>query len=659
MKKSIKSGVLTLTLAASGVVAPIQSNANELAWDYQCEDGQEVYEDGTTRYVCEAEPNDDWRQAKEIMMPASYADSEKTKRVISLVGVEESLSTVDWWKITLPDERGNMSWKTLQDTGRGMIYVYDKQKDDVVEIFEYEQEYGKYTGKEFYYASYSKTKNPNYIVNLEYKANPAGDNPHEPNDVFEPLNDNVEYALVETNKLIKTTWSNEYDRRDIFGIKATSQGQLKAEIHYSDYEFEKWTHRDAYITYSIEAEKKDGTWTTLYSKAVAGIPDQTFTIDLEVDNEELTGVYLLNLQNSDFYDENYEFKISFTSNGTDPVEPPTDPVDPPTDPVEPPTDPVEPPTDPVDPPTDPVDPPEEPAEQTIERFGGEDRYHTNKLMNQDVSDGTLDHVIVASGRNFPDALAGGALTNSKNGTIVLVNDRKAVMDAATKDIARMLKPDGKVLILGSDTVVSEKMVDSLKGYKISTQRIYGDTRIETAIEVAKEVNADPSEIFLVDGFNFADALSIAPVSTKLNQPILMTKKQDKLPDTVLAYLEESNIETITIIGGTYAVGSPIEDYLKAEGYTVKRVSGSKRTETSLAVAKEYYPNVSAVGIANGWQFPDALSGSAFAYRNDMPVILTSDKEISPANLKWIKENNKSIYLMGGTLPLPKSLESEF
>lgn len=654
MKKSIKSGVLTLTLAASGVMAPIQSNANELAWDYKCEDGQEVYEDGTTRYVCEAEPNDDWRQAKEIMMPASYADSEKSKRVISLVGVEESLSTVDWWKITLPDERGYMSWKTLQDTGRGMIYVYDKKKDDVVEIFQYEQDHGKYTGKEFYYASYSKTKNPNYIVNLEYKANPAGDNPHEPNDVFDPLNDNVEYALVETNKLIKTTWSNEYDRRDIFGIKATSQGQLKAEIHYSDYEFEKWTHRDAYITYSIEAEKKDGTWTTLYSKAQAGIPNQTFTIDLEVKNEELTGLYLLNLQNSDFYDENYEFKMSFNSNGADPVEPPTDPVDPPTDPVEPPAEPGE----PTEPPAEP-ELPEEPVEQTVERFGGDDRYHTNKLMNQDVSDGSLDHVIVTSGTNFPDALAGGALTSVKNGTIVLVNERNSVMDAATTDIARMLKPDGKVLILGSDTVVSDKMSQKLKDKNISTERIYGKSRVETAIEVAKEVNPESKEVFLVDGYNFADALSVAPVSAKLNQPILMTRTQDKLPESVLNYLDESSIEKITIIGGTLAVGSPIEEYLKAHGYKVNRISGDKRTETSLAVAKAYYPKVSAVGIANGWEFPDALSGSAFAYRNDMPVILTSEKGISPSNLEWIKENKKSVYLMGGTLALPKSLESEF
>ncbi|OED31773.1 hypothetical protein BHE17_04690 [Planococcus maritimus] len=630
MKKLITSGVLTLTLAASGVMAPVQSNAVELAWDYNCGEGQEVYKDGTKRYVCEAEPNDNWRQAKEINMPASYANARENKRVVSLVGVEESLSTVDWWEITLPDERGNMSWMTLQDTGRGMIYVYDEQKDDVVEIFEYEQEHGKYTGKKFYYASYSKTKNPNYIVNLEYKANPAGDNPHEPNDVFEPLNDNVEYALVETNKLIKTTWSSQYDRRDIFGIEATSDGHLKAEIHYSDFEFEKWTHRDAYITYSIEAEKKDGTWTTLYSKAVAGIPNQTFTIDLDVNDAELSGVYLLNLQNSGFYDKNYEFKISFASNGEKPVEPPTDP-----------------------------EVPDEPSEQVFKRFDGKDRYDTNKLMNQDIEDGTLDHVIVASGRNFPDALAGGALTNIKNGTIVLVNDRDAVIEKTTNEIERMLKPKGKVLILGSDSVVSEKMVEKLEQQEIATQRIYGSTRIETAIEIAEEVNEDPSEIFLVDGFNFADALSIAPVSAKLNQPILMTKKQDKLPDSVVTYLDESNIKTVTIIGGTLAVGSPIEADLEAEGYTVNRISGSTRTETSLAVAKAYYPNASAVGIANGWQFPDALSGSAFAYRNNMPVILTSDKRISSSNLKWIKEDSKSVYFMGGISPLPKSLESEF
>ncbi|QMT18070.1 cell wall-binding repeat-containing protein [Planococcus maritimus] len=632
MYKSVKSSVLALTLAASGVIAPLQSSANENYWAQYCDDKQQFYEDESTRYVCEEEPNDDWRDAKEIILQPSYGDRIENKRMKTLVGNSETATSNDWWKVIIPKERGYMQWGSVSDVGQGVLYILDEKTDTLMWEPDYTKQYGRYDGNVYYYNAYKDGSDTSYAVDIEFRANPIEENPHEPNDYYSYKFNAVEYATVKNGELTNSTWSDEYDSYDNFVIESkATKGRIDIEVNYSDYEFSRWKGREAYIPYMVLAEKMDGTWEVIYNKTVMGMANQTYKIGIDVNEEDLSGKFLLRLKNSNFFDKNYSFEMSFAAEVDDLTpEPPTEP-----------------------------EIPDEPSEQVFKRFDGKDRYDTNKLMNQDIEDGTLDHVIVASGRNFPDALAGGALTNIKNGTIVLVNDRDAVIEKTTNEIERMLKPKGKVLILGSDSVVSEKMVEKLEQQEIATQRIYGSTRIETAIEIAEEVNEDPSEIFLVDGFNFADALSIAPVSAKLNQPILMTKKQDKLPDSVVTYLDESNIKTVTIIGGTLAVGSPIEADLEAEGYTVNRISGSTRTETSLAVAKAYYPNASAVGIANGWQFPDALSGSAFAYRNNMPVILTSDKRISSSNLKWIKEDSKSVYFMGGISPLPKSLESEF
>lgn len=654
MKKSIKSGVLTLTIAASGVIAPLQSSANENDWDYLCKNGQLYYEDETTRYICEEEPNDNWKDAKEVILQPSYGDRVENKRIKTLVGNSESATSNDWWKVVTPEERGYMSWGSVSDVGQGVLYILDEKTGTLMWERDYLEKYGQYDGNVFYYNTYRDGTDTSYAVDIEFKANPAGENPHEPNDRFNPQFDDVEYATVKAGELINSTWSDQHDLYDNFVIEtAAAKGNLNVEINYSDYEFSRWEKREAYIPYKVFAEKTDGTWSVIYNKTVMGMPEQTYTIDMEVNEEDFTGKILLRLQNANFFDSEYNFKMSFETEVEDstpdlPTEPDPDPDPEPTPPTEP-TPPEEPSTDP-----EPVV-----ADGTFKRFGGSDRYETNHLMNKDIEEHSLDHIILASGINYPDALAGGALSKVKNGTVLLVHERASVLNSVIKEVTRLLKPNGKVLILGSNGAVSTEIENAIEKSGFSTSRLAGKSRVETAIEIAGEVDSDPKEVFLVHGHSFADALSITPVAAKLQKPILMLRTSDSIPEALNTYLDDSNIEKVTIIGGTGAVGKVVEEDLNSRGFNVDRISGSKRTTTSLAVAQTFFPETTSFGMANGWNYPDALAGSSFAYRQNMPVLLTHSEKIESTVLEWVKSNNKNAYFMGGTGPLPKELEANF
>src|SRR5690606_27421362 len=64
-------------------------------------------------------------------------------------------------------------------------------------------------------------------------------------------------------------------------------------------------------------------------------------------------------------------------------------------------------------------------------------------------------------------------------------------------------------------------------------RIHGDDRYETSIEVSKAGwgKGSTSHVIIAIGTNYPDALAGAPLAKKLNAPILLTKK-DSVPSNV-------------------------------------------------------------------------------------------------------------------------------
>lgn len=93
-------------------------------------------------------------------------------------------------------------------------------------------------------------------------------------------------------------------------------------------------------------------------------------------------------------------------------------------------------------------------------------------------------------------------------------------------------------------------------------------------------------------------------------------------------------------------------------YTSKRLGGLNRFETSLEIAKEYSSApLDSVILTSAFDFPDALSGSVLAYKNNAPILLV-EKTDNAATLNYVKNNLKAtgkIYVLGGETVVPATV----
>ncbi|WP_226654856.1 cell wall-binding repeat-containing protein [Pseudalkalibacillus hwajinpoensis] len=178
------------------------------------------------------------------------------------------------------------------------------------------------------------------------------------------------------------------------------------------------------------------------------------------------------------------------------------------------------------------------------------------------------------------------------------------------------------------------------------QRISGDDRYETAIEIARAGWPDGADnVVLATGTTFPDALAGAPLAFQMDAPILLTPKA-KLDNRVRDLMKEFGVKKVTILGGPNAVSSAVENELKQElKLSVNRIQGENRYETAAAIAETLLPNRTAV-VAYGGNFPDALSMAPYAAMYGHPIFLTDQNELSQATKKAMSNYTKT-YVIGG------------
>ena len=121
----------------------------------------------------------------------------------------------------------------------------------------------------------------------------------------------------------------------------------------------------------------------------------------------------------------------------------------------------------------------------------------------------FDNMIVACGKNYPDALSGGYLAKVKNAPILLVeeSEESSVADYITKNIAS----DGKVYILGGTGAVSTAFENRIKSKGVATERLGGKTRYETNLAILKAAGVKNEDILVCSGNGYADSLSASAV----------------------------------------------------------------------------------------------------------------------------------------------------
>lgn len=186
----------------------------------------------------------------------------------------------------------------------------------------------------------------------------------------------------------------------------------------------------------------------------------------------------------------------------------------------------------------------------VERIGGGDRYETAALIAERVMNITgTTSVAVTNGHMYPDALSASAYLGANGIPIVLVAEN-SIPIATQKFLDHM--DINKTIVVGGVKTVSGAVMNNL----INPERIAGSNRFETSIALSKKAYKNPSNVVLVNAYNFPDALSAAGLTSKYKAPILLTA-QDALPKNIKNYLEQIKPRRVLMVGGKESISTEI------------------------------------------------------------------------------------------------------
>lgn len=272
-------------------------------------------------------------------------------------------------------------------------------------------------------------------------------------------------------------------------------------------------------------------------------------------------------------------------------------------------------------------------------------------------------VLLASGTNWPDALAATPLAAKLDAPILLT--RPSDLPTETAIALSELAP-AEIVVLGGTGAISDAVVDqvaSVTGRPANAiRRIAGIDRYETATLIAEEVGIpDNGKVMLVSGQSFPDALSAASYAAMTGRPILLTKR-DWLPEPLPGYLAShaGEIEFAAVIGGAGVVSDIVVDALRNDGVDVARIYGKDRYETNLNVIRAYWDSSPiAPFVATGKDFPDALCAGVLAAEKGQPVMLTPGGSLGGLQREYLMRNEfhiEGFSIIGGQRLYPYSFE---
>ena len=119
-----------------------------------------------------------------------------------------------------------------------------------------------------------------------------------------------------------------------------------------------------------------------------------------------------------------------------------------------------------------------------------------------------------------------------------------------------------------------------------------------------------------------------------------------------AYVSGAKLTSATIVGGTTTISPALDTSIRSAGATVTRIGGYDRFDTSHLVNSQKFPTAGTVYIASGVDFPDALSGSAVAGAQKLPLFVSQSYCVprSIAN-DLVKMRTTKVVFIGGTSAL--------
>lgn len=278
---------------------------------------------------------------------------------------------------------------------------------------------------------------------------------------------------------------------------------------------------------------------------------------------------------------------------------------------------------------------------------GENRHQTAIKVSNEGWD-VANTIVIVNSNSMADALSATPYANWLNAPILLTEGNKLNSDTK-KEILR-LKAKG-VRIIGGEGSVSNSVINELKSMNLNVERISGNDRYETSLEIAKKLNS-PSEIAVVNGVTgLPDAVSIAPVAAEKDMPIVLVSPKEGIK-AFDQYVKDNNLNIMKsyIIGKEAAISNKIANKLP----NPERLGGIDRNETNAVILEKFYTSeeLNNIFIAkDGMKKPDdlidALSVGVLASQKKSPVVIVGNDLNDKQESLLSKKQPKEITQVGG------------
>lgn len=202
--------------------------------------------------------------------------------------------------------------------------------------------------------------------------------------------------------------------------------------------------------------------------------------------------------------------------------------------------------------------------RNVSRIAGSDRYQTADRIAERViqlrGDAYDGRAFVATGGDFPDALAAAPLAAARVWPLYLADPRAGLSSATKAAMAGV----SDVTILGGTSAVGESTERYLKTRFTDARvnRIAGSNRYQTAAKVAAHGVSAAGLVWeragIATGTNYPDALAGGVLQGKVGSVMLLTRPNVLSPEaTAVLAANKGAIDTVTFFGGLGAVSADV------------------------------------------------------------------------------------------------------
>ena len=306
------------------------------------------------------------------------------------------------------------------------------------------------------------------------------------------------------------------------------------------------------------------------------------------------------------------------------------------------------------------------------RISGADRYGTAAEVARTFPSTATDTVIVATGRNFPDALGAALpmpvaqamiegsghadLLAGPNQQVPVLLTRPGSLPGATTAALTELGPTN-VIVMGGTASVSDTVAAELGDYADNVVRISGVNRYATSAAVVDTFPAGAKVLFVATGTDYPDALAGGAVAGRDGMPLLLTDPE-RLRGVTADAITRLAPESIVVLGGAGALSEERVAELAELVPDTTRVYGANRYATAEALSANYEFDAEAY-LASGADYPDALTGGALAAYHGMPMLLTRPDEVPSATMGALdRVSPQAITILGGTAAVQDGVAAE-